>query len=235
VAPSLIQLAWQQPDVSYETELYVRSLIRASARLPRGDEGFAGLMEAAFHQARQRSRAEDPRLENRAALLALALLLGHEGLEPLVGEIFDDALRAKASPLMGSVTLRGRQDWPRHFLITAAMKLLANEPLSDRVGLFKEKLDARRGGSGFSFTDVLANMAGMRLALGAVANEDSARRLQATLAQGFRVDDFFPQAEDLPEGIPASRLLSDYGGVGGPGYLKVMEEIQRRLDRLPPL
>ena len=235
VVPSLIQLAWQQPDVSYETGLYLRSMIQASRSLPRGDAGFAGLMETAFNQARQRSRTEDPRLENRAAVLALALLLGHEGLEPLVGEVFDDTLRARARPLMGSVTLRGRQDWPRHFLVTAAMKLLANEPMSDRVGLFKEQIDARGGGSGFSFTDLMANMAGMRLAIGAIASDDSARRLQVTLAQGFLVDDFFPQAEDLPEGIPASRLLSDYGGVGGPGYRRVMQEMQRRLDQLPPI
>ncbi|MDD1649758.1 MAG: hypothetical protein LUO80_05120 [Methylococcaceae bacterium] len=235
VIPSLVQLLWQRPDVAVETGLYLRQLLQTASDLPPDADGFGRLMEEAFRLARQRSPSRDPRLENRAAIFALAIMLGHEGLEPLVGEILDEAMRSRIRSTMGSVTLRGRRDWPRHFLVSAALKLLSNEPMSDRVGLFKEQIDSKQGGSGFSFADLLANMAGLRFAVGAITSEEGARRLQSTLAQGFQVDDFFPEAKDLPEGIPAPLFQKKYGGVGGPGYHRMVEEIQRRLDSLPAI
>jgi len=54
-------------------------------------------------------------LENRAAIFALAILLGHLDLEPFVGELLEPDLRAQASRIVGTVTLRGRKDWTRHF------------------------------------------------------------------------------------------------------------------------
>lgn len=235
VIPSLVQLLWQRPDVAVETGWYLRRLLQVASDLPPAADGFGRSMEEAFRLARQRSRSREPRLENRAAIFALAIMLGHEGLEPLVGEILDDALRSRIRAGMGGVTLRGRRDWPRHFLVSAALKLLSNEPMSDRVGVFKEQIDSKEGGSGFSFADLLANMAGLRFAVGAIASETSARRLQSTLAQGFHADDFFPEAKDLPEDIPAPLFQKNYGGVGGPEYRRMVEEIQRRLDRLPPI
>jgi hypothetical protein len=53
--------------------------------------------------------------------------------------------------------------------------------------------------------------------------------MQNRLAGGFRVDEFFPPAADLPEGIPDAQLQSQYGGVGGEAYLRMIEEIERRV------
>jgi hypothetical protein len=53
--------------------------------------------------------------------------------------------------------------------------------------------------------------------------------MQSRLAGGFRVDEFFPVAADLPEGIPDAQLRSHYGGVGGEGYNRLVEEIERRI------
>jgi hypothetical protein len=54
-----------------------------------------------------------------------------------------------------------------------------------------------------------------RAALLATDDEAAARAIQERLAGGFRVDDFFPEASDLPEDIPDAELQSRYGGVGG--------------------
>jgi hypothetical protein len=54
--------------------------------------------------------------------------------------------------------------------------------------------------------------------------------MQARLAGGFRVDDFFPPAADLPESIPDAELQSRYGGVGGPLYRRTADEIERRVS-----
>ncbi len=99
---------------------------------------------------------------------------------------------------------------------------------SDAAGLLKEELDAD-GGSGFSFGDLLADRAGTTFADVATRDEASALRMQQRLAGEFRVDDFFPLAADLPEGIPDAELQSHYGGVGGPLYRRQVAEIERRL------
>jgi hypothetical protein len=59
------------------------------------------------------------------------------------------------------VLLGGRVDFPQHFLVSAALVLEGSGTLSQAIGLYKEMLDSR-GGSGFSFTDMAANLAGTR-------------------------------------------------------------------------
>lgn len=62
----------------------------------------------------------------------------------------------------------------------------------------------------------MADRAGTTFALLATDDEAAARAIQERLAGGFRVDDFFPEASDLPEDIQDAELQSRYGGVGGP-------------------
>ncbi|HSE88036.1 MAG TPA: hypothetical protein VLJ79_17555 [Candidatus Binatia bacterium] len=233
VVPALVQLLWERPDVAFETGFYLRHLIAVYERLPADADRFGLLLQAAFTLAAERSTLQDPLLENRAAIFALAILLGHMDLEPFVGELLDPELRAQASRMIGTVTLRGRRDWTRHFWVSAALVLLSNESTSDRIGLLKEQLDSQDGGSGFSFADMLANSAGTRFAIAAIRDQSSARAMQARLVRGFDLDAFFPPADGLPEDIPAAELQSRYGGVGGRRYQAILNEINRRLDALP--
>jgi hypothetical protein len=50
---------------------------------------------------------------------------------------------------------------------------------------------------------------------------------------GFRVDDFFPEAADLPENIPAAELEARYGGVEGRLFRQYAAEVERRLWSCP--
>jgi hypothetical protein len=233
VVPALVQLLWERPDAAFETGLYLRHLIALHESLPADADRFGLLLQAAFTVAAKRSTVHDPLLENRAAIFALAILLGHPDLEPFVGELLDPELQARARRVVGTVPLRGRRDWTRHFWVSAALVLLSNEPTSDRIGLLKEQLDSQDGGSGFSFADMLANAAGTRFAIAATRDQSSARAMQARLARGFDLDAFFPPADGLPEDITAAEFQSRYGGVGGPGYQAIVNEINRRLDALP--
>jgi hypothetical protein len=112
--------------------------------------------------------------------------------------------------------------------VSAALTVLSAHTPSDAAGLFKEELDAA-GGSGFSFGDLMADRAGTTFAQLATRNDVEARALQERLAGGFRVDNFFPEAADLPEGIPDAELQSRYGGVGGPLFRAYAAEVERRL------
>jgi hypothetical protein len=185
----------------------------------------------AFAWARERSTTNSPVLENRAALLALGVLLGHPRLEGLVGQVVERREWRRAAPLVRA-TLRGRNDWTKHFFVSAALTVLSAQAPSDAIGLFKEELDAG-GGSGFSFGDLMADRAGTTFALLATGDDAAARAIQERLAGGFHVDDFFPEAADLPEDIQDAELQSRYGGVGGSLFRAYAAEVERRLWNCP--
>jgi len=229
VVPSILTRLSRDPNVTARTRIYYNHLTEAAKDLPQ-EHRFCEFTQAAFALARERSVTADPVLENRAALFGLAVILGHYRVEHLIGPVRDHRHRALEGRHARNITLRGRRDWCQHFYLSAALALASNETLSDGAGLFKEELDAGEGGSGFSFSDLMADRAGTRLALAATRDEAAARWMQQQLADGFLLGDLFPPAADLPEGIADAELLSQYGGVGGDQYNQMAAEIERRLD-----
>jgi hypothetical protein len=213
-----------------KVQAHLEHLIRAAKDLPKGDARFTACLRTAFSHARERSRDGDAVGENRAAILALGMLLGHWRVETLVGRVTDGGTMQKAVRAFRGTTLRGRDDWPKHFFVSAALTALAIGSLSDAAGLLKEEIDAD-GGSGFSFGDLLADRAGTTFATTATRDEPTARTFQERLARGVTVDDVFPSAAGLPEGIQDAELRARYGGVGGEGYRKLAAEVEKRLER----
>lgn len=213
------------------TSVHARYLVNVAGELPGGDEQFAAFLQTAFKFAQERSlRGEDPCVENRAAILALAIVLGHEHVETFVGNVTDNRTKVKARWVRGKVAVRRRRDWTRHFFVSAGLALTFDASVSDGAGLFKEEADSAEGGSGFSFSDLLADRAGVRFAQAATRDRAAAERMQTLLASPFSIDDIFPPASDLPEGLSDSMLEERFGGVNGEGYKQVIAEIERRLD-----
>jgi hypothetical protein len=233
--PGLVtRLVWGE-ELSEATHAAVYSqvdrLLATLEKAPRGDARFALALETAFASARERTAQGGAAVdENRAAILALGIVLGHPRVARAVGERLDDERSARASGVQRGTALRGRADWSRHFTVSGALTVVSAVAPSDAAGLLKEELDAD-GGSGFSFADLLADRAGTTFADVATADEAAAIALQQRLAQGFWVDDFFPPADGLAEGIADAELQARYGGVGGPLYRRETEEIERRLAR----
>ena len=79
----------------------------------------------------------------------------------------------------------------------------------------------------------MADRAGTAFAILATRDAAAARALQERLTDGFRVDDFFPEAADLPEDVQDAELQSRYGGVGGPLFRAYGTEVERRLWSCP--
>lgn len=211
------------------TRAQVENLLAVVGQSPDTKPGFCTCVEAVFSLARERSRTRDPRAENRAAIFALGMLLGHPRIEEFLGPVHTVHNHPVAQRLLSHVDLRGRSDWTRHFWVSAVMAILSDEVISNAAGLLKEELDADQGGSGFSFADLLADRAGTTLAMHAIRDEATARALQNRLASDCRLDDIFPDAADLPEGISDPELQSRYGGVGGRQYNLIIADIERRL------
>jgi hypothetical protein len=230
----LASLIWGEgsnEEMQRAVKSHVERLVHEAPGLPGGERRLGAAVEVAFAWARERSATGAPVLENRAALLALGILLGHPKLEEFVGPVVAGRDWRRAASLERS-TLRGRGDWTKHFFVSAALTVLSAQAPSDAVGLFKEENDAG-GGSGFSFGDFMADRAGTTFALLATGDEAAARAIQKRLAGGFRVDDFFPEAADLPEDIQDAELQSRYGGVGGPLFRAYAAEVERRLWSCP--
>lgn len=182
------------------------------------------LLQPLFEHARQRSLAdEDPRRENRAAILALAVMTEgrrYSSLSPEASGWPDPPRRA--------VTLAGRTDLPRHFLIAALLTFDGGERLADTMSLAKEVDDARFG-SGFSFNDLAAGRAGARFA---VLATESPLRLQAVVARGVGESDLLPEVRDLPEFLSLPEFRRRFGEVGSPAYRAMMALIESRVGAL---
>jgi hypothetical protein len=224
-----------QAELRLATRQHVDELLARLAPLPPGDERFRAALSTAFGAARARATdAAKAPAENRAALIALGIVLGHPKLARALGERFDYALIERMVALREGASWRGRNDWVRHFTVSAALTVLSDVAPSDAAGLLKEELDADHG-SGFSFADLLADRSGTMLALRATESEAGARRVQEQLGGAFTLETLLPDPSDLPEGIPDAELKARYGGVGGPGFNTLSSEIERRVAACPLL
>ena len=171
-------------------------------------------------------RAGDAAAENRAALVSLAFFINGKGLAAVI-----PAARDWPRPRPRNVTLGGRHDFAQHYSISAAIAASAGSPLSDAIGLYKE-VDDSRGGSGFSFNDIAADRAGVRLGELATATAAGARKVQRAAAARLGATDLLPEVKDLPEFMQEAEFKRRYGGVGGLEHKKMMAEIERRVAAL---
>ena len=185
------------------------------------------LVPPLFDLARQRSAAGgDAAAENRAALAVLTLFANGRHLGAVL-----PAARGWPRPRLLRLMLAGRQDFPQHFLVSAALATEGTSPLSKAIGLYKEVTDARNG-SGFSFNDMAANRAGTRF--GERLLQDPVV-LQTRLAKGVDDQDLIPPVQDLPEFMPEAEFVRRFGGVGAPAYNALLADIDRRIAALPLL
>lgn len=223
------------------TQVRLQRMIEAGPGLPAGgdpasgDERFGALLRTALSSTDAAGGAGGQVERHRAALVALGVALGHERLARLAGLDENGPLIAQAAALRAGTTVRGREDWARHYTLSAALAVVQSPFASDAGGLIKEELDALTRGTGFSFGDLAADRAGVRFARAATASEESARALSDRLAAGFVLDDYFPQVEGLSENLTPEQFRRDFGGVGSPRYREALADIEARLDRCPGL
>ena len=214
-------LAALAPSVSF----YLDSLSGEAEAIRARRSRLAAAVSRAFALARGRSADGEAVEQNRAVLLALGAAGGHHSLLSLAG------MPTAVEPARGlgeslGLTLHGRSDWARHFLLSAGLTQVGEGGLTAGAGLLKERLDAAPGGSGFSFTDLLMDAAGARFGAAATRDEPSARALQARLAEGVTDAALAPS----PAGI--ADLTSPAGGPPDEHLLAMEREISRRVDAL---
>ena len=191
-----------------------------------GRRGAVSLPEVAaplFELATTRAAAGDPVADNRAALMVLSAYVGGRSLKTLAPEAADWPAARRVS-----VRLHGRVDLAKHFINSAVLTATGGELISQAIGLSKE-LDDSRGGSGFSFVDLLADEAGTRLGKRLTESRVMARELQQRAAETRVEEDWMPAPDGLQEAMTEADFTQRYGGVGGAGYRKVLADIEARI------
>jgi hypothetical protein len=131
--------------------------------------------------------------------------------------------------VLGSPTMRTRRDWTQHFVVSCALTEIVGEQLAEAAGILKEQLDAQPGGSGFSFGDLNADLAGVAFAVRVKKGTIGLKGL----ASGFTVNDFLPDAADLREGLSAETFAKDYGSVSDHRFKAEVDLIRKRIQALP--
>lgn len=183
------------------------------------------LLQPLFAVAYQNTPEADAIQENRAIIIAVASYIYKRDLRrylPL-GLVY-----SKEYPVFAYK----RVDIPQHFIASALLAAVDSSLLVEKMGVDKELGDARQG-SGFSFIDLSADIAGSRFGRMAIASQTQARLLQKLMAETKDYSAIVPDVQDLPEHMDEADFKQRFENVGSKRYKEIIAEIDKRLDTLP--
>jgi len=215
------------------TRAYWEALHDLHRRTPEGSHvSITQYIPPMFALAKRRSAGGNAIEENKGAIFALAMFFGDIRIERFVGEVRRGEYKG-APRKLSHVRLQGRHDWVQHYLLSAGLALAGGRGIADFIGEIKEVQDATNKVSGFSFTDIAADRAGVRFAEVATGSVDGAREIQNYLARGIGEGQFFPEIRDLPEGLTDAQFKSRYGERESAAYKRQIAEIDRGIAQIP--
>lgn len=224
------QLRLDDPE---RVQIYYTRLQEIAKQREGGYLPFTQYLSPVFQLAADRSRQPDGDAvsENKSAILALALYFGDPRMRGLFGR---STKKYFSGSRLGAhnVSIKKRHDLVQHYLTSAGLQIAAGVNVANAIGEYKEIADTLRGGSGFSFSDIAADRAGVVLAEIA-SDESSAQRLQNVLAGAVSEDAYFPDISGLPDNMTQSEFEARFVDVENEKYLAVMADIERRIAQLP--
>jgi hypothetical protein len=172
---------------------------------------------------------------NRAALVALAMF----GVDERVGDFaqLSPADLGKCRIAVVPTSIYGRQDWPKHWALSAAIAVGAGMQLSEAAGEWKELADslARQSRfaigdpSGFSMADLAADRAGFRTAR-AAWQPDGAERMATALAHATAEQLLPAELVRREDALSNASFVKRYGGVDDPRFRQKVREIDAVID-----
>lgn len=224
--------AYSGKSINFNTEriqLYLDFLVNMMRALPQEKTSLSIYLQALLKEARKQSQTYGfaAEKENLSALFALAIQV-----EPGVFRHFVSKLNVRRLNASGKVimALNSRQDLAKHFVYSVALHILAKKGISFSLGEIKEVIDTQKGGSGFSFSDIAADRAGIRFAEVAIDNAFSAQLLQEYSVVKLIEPDIFPSIENLPDGLNQTQFNEQFSDIDSAKYQAVLAEIDRRIN-----
>jgi hypothetical protein len=221
-----------QPAVSrLTTHLYCRL---AGMQRSQPVAEFTDLLHRAFSWSDPSATSSE---YNHAALIALAMLVVDERTGDLAGPARANSERCRVALI--PVTIYGRSDWPKHWVLSAALAAGAGTQISEAMGEWKELADslskqsqfARGDPSGFSFADLSADRSGFRSARAAI---DPARADRtAAWLRTVTAEHLLPrQLTEREDGLTNAEFGSRYGSLADQRFSARVGEIDRALYKV---
>lgn len=212
---------------------YYARLLDNDLRSGVGAKSFATVVSTTFRTVVQRSDKGDPAVETRAALVAIGLVtLGEDG-RTLASMVLP--YDAPCIPQSSLFILAGRPDLPKHLIMSSALAILFADRFSKAAGEWKELHDSvAEGGTGFSFVDLMADRAGLRLGMATNGDRALLREMQYGLA--YAGDERLLPVKSLKkyqEGLASEAFEKEYAGLGDSRYQQIVADIDAELDRIP--
>ncbi|MDZ4783665.1 MAG: hypothetical protein SGJ19_25740 [Planctomycetia bacterium] len=196
-----------------------------------GDE----LADAYYRQAAAAAVKLSPANAAKGCLIGLAVALdrseqvrGNPLAAAALSSIETADERRHRLEVIGNPTLHGREDLLLHFTISAGLSMALSPKLAESAGVLKELKDAQ-GGSGFSFADLSADLAGVEFARKLAADP----KLLGEFAKTLKLADYAPASDGLPEGLDTSRFVTEFGSPADARYQAVKSDILGRIKALP--
>jgi len=167
---------------------------------------------------------------NRAAFIALAMLTVDERVGDFADLHPEDLAKCRID--VTAMQLLGREDWPKHWALSAAIAVGAGTQLSEAAGEWKELADslARRSRfalgdpTGFSMADLSADRAGFHTAR-AAWQPDKAERMAAALAHATADQLLPPELVRREDAMTNAQFVKRYGGVDDPRFRQRVREV----------
>ena len=192
------------------TDFYVRQAAAAAQRLPKDIAASALLVGLGV------ALDDSPMLPN-------TVIVGN-----LWQQIESSSARLTRLVSLGAPTMRGRRDLAQHFAVSAALAVLVGPQNAEEVGILKEMSDSR-GGSGFSFVDLSADIAGIQFAAAVGNGRISLSRLE----NHFVVQDFLPELGGLRDRVVWKDFLKQYGFPPDARLSRERESLRARTRAMP--
>ncbi|MDP1931507.1 MAG: hypothetical protein Q8L60_08625 [Gammaproteobacteria bacterium] len=168
--------------------------------------------------------------ENRTLLQALSLYVNEADISQLAG---NDSPLSNTPARRLTVTIQSRTDLAQHFTTSAAITASAGAGLAGILSNSKEAHDARYR-SGFSFSDITANIAGVALGNAATGNSAEANALQRRLAAASLETDYMPWVKmDYAGTMMEDDFSQQYQDRTSEIYLDRIAEIDKEIAALP--
>lgn len=183
-----------------------------------------------FETASQRVAAgADPIMENRSLLQALSLYVNESDLGQLVEP---PSAAALITPRRLNVTIQRRPDLAQHFTSSAAMSATVGAGVAGIISTSKEVHDARYR-SGFSFSDLTANIAGVALGNAATSSPEEAQDLQKRLSIASEETDYMPLVSQDNAGLTQDDFSAQFTDRNSDAYVARVADIDEQIAGLP--
>ena len=190
-----------------------------------------------FELANQRSLLPggDAIAENRALLQTLSFFVNNLPISQLIGDA-DELTGESSGTAVASipsmiVMLHQRNDLALHFVSAAAIAASAGVTLAEVLSNSKEVYDARHG-TGFSFSDLTANAAGVALGEYCTSDKNSALRMQKLLMQTAVDTDYMPVPLTDADGLDEASFIEKFGTRDSPEFRQRLQEINEAVMAL---